>query len=149
MGAFEALVIGLAAGAIGTVVLTMIEHAEMAVTRRPASMVPGEVAVALTGGNPKVDRNRVGRMNLPMHFMHGTLVGVVFGALALLELGAVGTTVLFYVLLLGTDWFLYTALRVTIPWRWSGSDMARELVLKAGFAAALSIAFHALKGAVL
>jgi hypothetical protein len=147
MDVLQTLLIGLVAGAIATVVLTVVEYADMAATKRPASLVPGKVLVSLTGGDPQTDVERAKKLNWPVHVMHGTAVGVVFAALSLLDLSAVLTTVLFYVLLLGLDWVMYVVLRVTPPpWRWSGSSMVRELVLKGVFAAAVGIAFYALEG---
>jgi apolipoprotein N-acyltransferase len=65
----------------------------------------------------------------------------VLAALSLLGLGAVLTTAIFYIVLLGSDWLLYTALGITKPTQWSAADMVRELVLKGVFAAAVGIAF--------
>jgi hypothetical protein len=145
MDVLQTLLLGLAAGAIGTVVFTAVEYVEMAVTKRPASLVPGQVLVAITGGDPQVEKDRARKFNLPVHFMHGTTLGVVLAALSLLDLSAVLTTVVFYVILLGGDWLMYTVLGVTQPpWRWSAADLARELVLKAVFAAAVGIAFYVL-----
>ncbi len=144
MDVLRTLLIGLAAGAIGTVVFTIVEYVEMAVTRRPASLIPGQVLVAMTGGDPQAEKERARKYNLPVHFMHGTALGVVLAALSLLDLSAVLTTVIFYALLLGGDWMMYVLLGVTQPWRWSAADMARELVLKAFFAAAVGIAFYML-----
>ncbi len=142
MNVVQTLLIGLGAGAIATVVLTIIEYLDIAVTGRAPSMVPGEVAVAITGGDHHRDRGRVEQLNLPTHVMHGTMLGVVFAALSLLGLSAVLTTVIFYVLLLGADWMLYTVLGVTTPWSWTGTQWARELILKAIFAAAMGAAFY-------
>jgi hypothetical protein len=149
MGVGTALLIGLIAGAIGTAVFTLIEYADIAATGRPPSMVPGEVAVELTGGDHRADRDRVKRMNWPMHVMHGTGLGVVLGALSLLDLAPVLTVALFYGGLLLSDWMLYVALGITeAPWRWRGSELARELLLKGTFAAAVGVAFYALESFV-
>jgi hypothetical protein len=144
MDVLQTLLIGLAAGAIGTVVFTVIEYVEMAATRRPASLIPGQVLVAMTGGDPQAEKDRARKLNLPVHFMHGTALGVVLAALSLLNLSAVLTTVLFYVVVLGGDWMLYAMLGVTKPSSWSGADWARELILKAFFVAAVGIAFYLL-----
>lgn len=145
MDLLQTLLIGLAAGAIATVVLTIVEYADMAVTKRPASLVPGKVLVGLTGGDPQTETDRAKKLNWPVHVMHGTALGAAFGALSLVDLSGVLTTLIFYVLLLGLDWVMYVALGVTPPpWRWSGSSIARELILKGVFAAALGIAFYPL-----
>ncbi|TFV59293.1 hypothetical protein E4P41_12030 [Geodermatophilus sp. DF01-2] len=144
MDVLQTLLLGLVAGAIATVLFTAVEYAEMAVTRRPTSLVPGKVFVAMTGGNPQTDTERARKWNLPTHLMHGTGLGLVFAALSLLDLSATLTTVLFYVVLLGGDWLLYSALGVTKPAEWSGADWAREVGLKAVFAFLLGIAFYTL-----
>ncbi len=59
MDVVQTLLIGLAAGAIATVIFTIIEFVDIAVTGRPSSTVPGEVTVAITGGDPHRDRERV------------------------------------------------------------------------------------------
>lgn len=142
MDVLPTLLIGLVAGVIATVVFTIVEYLDIAVTGRPVSTVPGEVAVALTGGDPHHDQERAKKLNLPTHFMHGTALGVVLAALSLLGLSAVLTTVIFYVLLLGGDWMMYTLLGVTTPWSWTATQWTRELVLKAIFAAAMGVAFY-------
>lgn len=140
------LLLGLAAGLIGTLVLTAVEYAEIAVTKRPPSFVPGRVLVAMTGGEPRREDARARKLNLPVHFAHGTAMGVVLAALSLLDLPAVATAGLFYVVLLGGDWLLYTALGVTRPTEWGAADWVRELVLKAVFAGAVALAFYLLAG---
>lgn len=148
MNTVQTLLVGLAAGVIGTIVFTAIEYAEMALSKRPASMVPGRVAVALIGGDLDTDTDRVHKLNLPTHFAHGTMLGVVFGAIALLPINLVAVTALFYVALLGGDWLLYVALGVTAPpWRWGGADFTREVVLKAMFAIAVGLSFTAISAA--
>ncbi|MDK3255943.1 hypothetical protein [Blastococcus capsensis] len=144
MDVWQTLLYGLVAGAIGTVLFTAVEYIEMAVTRRPASLVPGKVFVAMTGGDPQTDVERARKWNLPTHFMHGTALGVVLAALSLLDWSAVLTTVVFYVVLLGGDWLLYSALGITRLSEWSAADWARELVLKAFFAFLVAFAFYTL-----
>lgn len=144
MDVVQTLLIGLAAGAIATVVLTIVEYLDIAVTGRPTSTVPGEVAVAMTGGDPHRDRERAEKLNLPTHFAHGTALGAALAALSLLGLSPVLTTVIFYVLLLGGDWTMYVLLGVTTPWSWTATQWIRELVLKGIFAAAMGVAFYLL-----
>jgi hypothetical protein len=144
MDLVTALLVGLAAGLLGTIVLTVVEHVDMAITQRPPSFVPGRVLVAMTGGDPQQEDARARKLNLPVHFAHGTAMGAVLGALSLLGLPAIATAGLFYVLLLGGDWLLYSALGVTRPTDWSAADWARELVLKGVFAGAVALAFYLL-----
>jgi hypothetical protein len=109
MDVVNTLLIGLAAGFLGTVVFTLVEYAEMAATKRPASLVPGQTLVAMTGRDPHRD-----------------------------------TALLFYMLLLGGDWLLYSVLGITRPTEWSGADWAREVALKAVFAGAVALIFYGL-----
>jgi hypothetical protein len=140
----QTLLIGLAAGLLGTVVFTLVEYAEMAATKRPASLVAGQVLVAMAGGDPQTDKDRARKANRPVHFAHGTALGAVLAALSLLGLSGVVTMVIFYVLVAGGDWLLYSALGVTEPSEWSAADWIPELVLKAVFAAAVGAIFYAL-----
>jgi hypothetical protein len=144
MDVVNTLLIGLAAGFLGTVVFTLVEYAEMAATKRPASLVPGQTLVAMTGRDPHRDTALARKANLPVHFAHGTALGAVLGALSLLDLSAVVTALLFYVLLLGGDWLLYSVLGITRPTEWSGADWAREVALKAVFAGAVALIFYGL-----
>lgn len=144
MDVLQTLLVGLAAGAIGTVIFTIVEYLEMAATGRPGSLIPGQVLVAILGGDPQAEKERARKYNLPVHFMHGTALGMVLAALSLLDLSAVLTTVIFYVLLLGGDWMMYVLLGITQPWRWSAGDMARDLVLKGFLAAAIGVIFYIL-----
>ncbi len=150
MDVISVLLIGLLAGAIATVVFTVVEYLDIAVTGRPRSLIPGQVAVAMTGGNPHAEqsRKRVEKLNLPTHLMHGTALGLVLALVSLLGLGAVLTTIVFYGLLLGGDWMLYSALGVTSPTQWNGTQWTREMVLKAIFAAVMGVAFYWLIGVV-
>ncbi len=50
MSVLQTLLIGLAAGAVATVIFTIVEYMDIALTGRPVSYVPGQVAVAMTGG---------------------------------------------------------------------------------------------------
>jgi hypothetical protein len=79
----------------------------------------------------------------------GRGLGVVLGALSLLDLPAVVTVALFYGGLLLSDWMLYVALGITdAPWRWQPRELVRELLLKGTFAVAVGVAFYALESFV-
>jgi hypothetical protein len=72
---------GLAAGVVGTVALTIAETAEMKLTGREASMVPGEVGARLAGRDPSTDAALVRRLNPFVHWGHGISMGAVRAAL--------------------------------------------------------------------
>lgn len=55
MAILEAVGSGLAAGAIGTVALTLAETAEMRLTGREASALPGQVGTKLAGRDPEAN----------------------------------------------------------------------------------------------
>ncbi len=66
---------GLAAGAVGTIALTVAEKAEMGLTGRPASTVPGQVATRLSGRDPDEEPDLVQRLNAVTHWAHGIAMG--------------------------------------------------------------------------
>jgi len=121
-----ALGLGLAAGAVGTVVLTLSETLEQRLTRRPASTVPGQVGASLSGKGG--DEAAADRLNTPIHWIHGITMGAVRGALGLTGLGAVPATAVFYVLVWGGDVLLYRTLGIA-PWPSGGRQSRGEWVL--------------------
>ena len=100
MGILEAVLVGLLAGFIGTIVMTVSEMVEMRLTGRPPSTVPGQVGAKTLGRDP----NRVAhleRLSTGVHWLHGTSMGALRGLLALTGLGAVAATVVHYALVWG------------------------------------------------
>jgi len=145
----EAVGMGLAAGAIGTVVLTLAENAEMRLTGREASTFPGQVGAKLAGRDPDADPDLVARLNPIVHWVHGTSLGAVRGLLDLAGLGPLAATVLFAPLVWGGDALLYRTLGLApVPWKWERRELLTDLYGKGIFALATSGAYILLDSAL-
>jgi hypothetical protein len=103
----EAVGLGLAAGAIGTVVLTLAEMAEMKLTGREPSTVPGQVGTKLSGRDPETNVSLVKRLNPIVHWGHGIGLGAVRGLLDAAGLRPLTATLVFYPLVFGGDAAVY------------------------------------------
>jgi hypothetical protein len=149
MAVLEAVGLGLLSGAIGTIALTVAERAEMALTGRSASMVPGQVGAKLSGRDPDGEPELVERLNPIVHWAHGIALGAIRGLLDLAGLGALAATLVFYVLVWGGDAGLYRALGIApAPWRWKPSELATDLFGKGVLAIATSVAYILLDKAI-
>ena len=142
----EAVGLGLVAGAVGTVALTFAERAEMTLSGRDASTVPGQVGAKLAGRDPKASAELVERLNGPVHWSHGIGLGAVRGLLDAAGLGPRAATLVFYPLVWGGDAALYRALGIAdVPWRWERADLLRDLYGKGVLALATSGSYIALR----
>jgi hypothetical protein len=149
MAVLEAIGLGLAAGAIGTAVLTAAERAEMRLTRREPSTFPGQVGAKLTGRDPDANPELVERLNPVVHWAHGISLGAVRGLLDVAGLGAVAATAVFYGLVWGGDAMLYRALGLApAPWRWERRELLTDLYGKGVLALATSGAYVLLDSVV-
>ena len=145
MQIWKTILLGLVAGAIGTVLLTVFEKLDMALTHRPPSTVPGQVGVKLLGGNPEVEEGKVTRLNPVVHWSHGIALGAVRGLLGFAGLGFAAATALFYAIVWVGDATLYRTLRVAdVPWRWERGELVRDLLGKGVLAVGTSIAYAVL-----
>jgi hypothetical protein len=139
---------GLAAGAVGTVALTLAEKAEMALTGREPSTVPGQVGARLSGHDPHADAGLVERLNPIVHWGHGTAMGVVRGLLDAAGISRTPATLAFFPIVWAGDAALYFALGIAPPpWQWSRQELMTDLFGKGVFAFSTSGAFIALERA--
>jgi len=146
MVVIEAVLLGLAAGFVGTMVLTLSERTEMALTGREPSMVPGQVGARLMGRD---DEPGLERRSTIVHWLHGVASGSIRGLLSLTGLGAVSASILFFVLVWSSDALVYRLLGIAdVPWRWEGSALATDLFHKGVYAVATSAAFVVLQSAL-
>ncbi len=128
MDILESVGLGLAAGAVGTVALTLAEQLEMKLTGREPSTVPGQVGTRLSGRDPKADPERVNRLNPIVHWAHGIGLGAVRGLLDVAGLGPLAATLVFYPVVVAGDAALYRALGIApAPWQWSRGELATDL----------------------
>lgn len=142
METLEAIGRGLAAGAVGTVALTLAETIEMKLTGREGSTVPGQVGAKLSGRDPETAQARVERLNPIVHWAHGIGLGAVRGLLDAAGLSPRAATLVFYPIVFGGDAALYKALGIApAPWRWSRAELATDLFGKGVLAFATSAAY--------
>ena len=149
MEILEAVGLGLAAGVIGTGALTLAEKAEMRLTGRQPSTVPGQVGAKLLGRDPEANPSLVKRLDPIVHWGHGIGLGAVRGLLGVAGLGPVAATLVFFPIVWGGDAALYRALGIAPPpWRWTRGELATDLFGKGVLALATSGAYIVLARAV-
>ncbi len=140
-----ALTRGMLAGAVGTIAMTLSERLEMAMTGREASQVPGEVAAHLLPGRDPGAASDVQQLNSPMHWAHGISMGAVRGLLDAGGMRGPTATAAHFALLWGGDALLYRALGVAdAPWRWTGAELATDLLHKGVYAVVTGAVYDAL-----
>ena len=124
----EAIGLGLAAGAVGTLALTAAEKIEMKLTGREPSTVPGQVGTKLSGRDPERNPGRVKRLDPIVHWGHGIGLGAVRGLLDVAGLGPLAATLVFYPVVFGGDAALYKLLAIApAPWNWTRAELATDL----------------------
>ena len=133
---------GLAAGAVGTVALTIAEKAEMAATGRKPSTVPGQVGAKLSAHDPQTHPEVVERLNPIVHWAHGIGLGAVRGLLDAAGMSQSAATLAFFPIVRAGDAALYRALGIAAPaWRWTRAELATDLFGKGVLAFATSGAY--------
>lgn len=141
MDILEALGLGVAAGLVGTVLMTMSQRVEMSFTGREPSTVPGQVAGRLLGRDPADDPGLEVRSAV-VHWLHGISMGGVRGLLGATGLAAAPASLLFFALLWSGDALVYKVLGIAdAPWRWKRADLVTDLIHKGLYAAVTSLAF--------
>lgn len=149
MDATGAIGLGLLAGAVGTVALTLAEKIEMRISGREPSTVPGQVGAKLTGRDPQTQPQLAERLNPAVHWSHGISMGAVRGLLGYAGLGFFPATGVFFLVVWGGDVLLYRALGIAkMPWSWSGAELAADVWGKGVYVVGTSAAFVALDGAL-
>ena len=142
MPVFRAVGLGLAAGGVGTVALTLAQKAEMALFGREPSTVPGQVGATLAGRDPATHADLVERLNPIVHWGHGVGMGAVRGALDAAGVDRRTATLAFFPLVWAGDAALYRALGIAPPpWRWSRAELTTDVIGKGVLAFATSAAY--------
>ena len=145
MDTLGAVGLGMVAGVAGTIILTLAEKGEMAITGREPSTVPGQVGARLSGHDPEQSPELVERLNPVVHWAHGIALGGVRGLLGAAGLSFLPATAAFFALVWGGDVLLYRVLGIAeMPWKWTGAELASDLWGKGAYAAATSAAYTAL-----
>jgi len=136
---------GAVAGAIGTAAMTASQAAEMSITGRPASMVPGRVASKLLRLSPDGDEE-MARISLGMHWAHGMTQGMVRSLLGRTGLEGTAAAAAHFALMWTSDAALYKVLGISPwPWEWSAGELAPDVGHKALYALATSAAYDRLQ----
>ncbi len=135
---------GALAGLIGTAAMTAAQTAEMRVTGREPSLVPGRVASKLLRLQPKDDA-ALSRISIGMHWTHGMTMGTVRALLGRTGLRGPGALAAHFALMWSGDVMLYKALGIAAwPWQWSLEELAPDLLHKGVYAAVTSAAYDRL-----
>ena len=138
---------GMAAGAVGTVAMTVSERLEMAVSGRAGSTVPGEVGAHLVPGKDPGSDSDVEQLNSAVHWAHGITMGALRGVLDVAGVRGPQASLVHFALLWGGDAALYRALGIAdVPWRWNSEELATDMLHKGVYAAVTGVAYDALSG---
>ncbi|MDQ0701117.1 hypothetical protein [Streptomyces sp. W4I9-2] len=125
---------GLIAGAAGSIVMTLGEKLEQAVTKRPDSHVPTRVLERLAG-LPERPGTQPVPLNWAMHFGQATLLGVVRSVMANAGLRGPLASAQFTVVRLTTDQILENATGVGAPpSTWPRKELVIDVIHKAVYA---------------
>ena len=140
----RALAKGALAGLIGTAAMTAAQTAEMRVTGRKPSLVPGRGASKLLGLNPD-DNAALSRISTRMHWAHGMTMGSARALLGQTGLRGPSATAAHFALMWSGDITLYKALGIAAwPWQWSVEELMPDVLHKAIYAAVTGAAYEAL-----
>ena len=155
MHILRSLLVGDAAGAVGTVALNATTYADMAFRGRPSSTVPAEVAGKLAGkagvdlsGENETTQNRKSGLGALSGYAVGLGVGTTYGLLRpLLSEVSVGRAglVLGLTAMAGSD-VPAAALGVTDPTQWSLASWASDVVPHLAYGLMTAAAYEAFAG---
>lgn len=135
---------GIAAGAIGTAAMTIVQQAEMKRTGRQPSTTPAKAIEKVTGVDVPPEKEM--RVSNAVHWAYGSSWGIVRAALAAVGLRGIAATGAFFGLVWGTAAVMLPALHVAPPVRqWKKKEIAHDALHHAGYAIATSAAFRLLE----
>lgn len=109
-----AIGIGLIAGFAGTIAMTISQKIEMKITGRESSDTPAKVARELFDIKP-VTEGKTKKVANEVHWVYGTDMGIVRGALSFLGVTGCAATAVHFATLWGTGMIMLPALRVAPP----------------------------------
>lgn len=140
--AFIAIIKGLFAGLIGTIVMTLSQMLEISRTGREPSTVPGQVGSKLLRLSPKNEHEMTSLSN-KVHWGHGIALGAVFGLISLTKVSGVAAIAIFFALLRSGDALLYAALGIApLPWHWKANELITDLFHKGVYAIATGVTYQ-------
>lgn len=139
-----AMITGALSGLVGTAAMTAGQTAEMRVTGRQPSMVPGHVAAKLLRLAPKDDA-ALARVSIRMHWAHGMTQGIIRALIGRLGLRGPAAAGAHFALMWSSDVMLYKALGIAgWPWRWSAAELAPDVLHKGVYVVATNAAYERL-----
>ena len=145
-GFARATALGMVAGAVGTVAMTISERLEMSLSGRAPSTVPGQVGAHLVPGADPAAAADVARLNGPVHWGHGIAMGALRGVLDVAGLHGPAATAAHFALVWGGDAALYRTLGIAdVPWRWGGDELGADLLHKGVYAAVTGAVYDAVR----
>lgn len=137
---------GLAAGLVGTAVMTVVQTIEMKLRDREPSTVPAAAVEKIFGIRPRDERAEK-RLAQLVHFAYGTAWGGVRGLLGAAGLGRVGAPVAHFLAVWGAAAAMLPALDLAPPpTEWSREQVAIDGLHHAVYAAATSATYTWLDG---
>lgn len=141
MAIIIAIIKGLFAGLIGTIVMTLSQMLEISITGRQPSTVPGQVGSKLLSLSPQNEHEMTSLSN-KVHWVHGIALGAVFGLISLAKVTGVTAIAIFFALLWSGDALLYAALGIApLPWHWKTSELITDLFHKGVYAIAIGVTY--------
>jgi hypothetical protein len=133
---------GLAAGLVGTAVMTLSQLIEMRLTGRTPSTTPAQAAGRVLGVQPRGPAEAV-RFTWLIHWAYGTLWGSVRGLLAVLGLRGFLATAAHFALIWGSAVVLLPGLGVAPPvWRWGLKTIAIDIWHHAVYVVAVGVTYE-------
>ncbi len=140
----SSLVQGALSGLIGTAAMTAAQTAEIRMTGREPSLVPGQVASKLLRLKPE-DDDAMSRISMRMHWAHGMTMGVVRGLIGQSGLRGGPAAASHFALMWGGDIMLYKVLGIAPwPWQWSLEELTPDVLHKGIYAVVTGAAYDRL-----
>ena len=141
----EGIGVGLIAGLAGTVAITLSQMIEMKIRDRKASTVPADAASKALDIKPEEGKKE--QFSQRVHWVYGTLWGVVRGFFGAAGLRGAPATAMHGVAVLGTAMIIEPALKVSPPvTEWSKEDIIMDVVHHAVYAIAVGLVYDAIIG---
>ena len=135
---------GALAGLIGTAAMTAAQMAEMRMSGRSPSLVPGRVASKLLRLEPDGE-DAMSQVSTRMHWAHGMTMGAVRGLIGQGGLQGGRAAATHFALMWSGDVMLYKALGIASwPWQWSLEELAPDVLHKGIYAVVTSAAYDRL-----
>jgi hypothetical protein len=140
----EAVGRGLAAGAAGTVLMTLSSTIEARLRERQASDAPAEAAGKVLGVEPE-DEAGTQRFATAVHWGYGTSWGVFRGLLDVAGLDGPRAAAIHFGAVWGSELVMLPSLGVVPPaWKWGGEEVAIDAFHHVVYAATTGAAYEAL-----